>query len=146
VTVTATDVLGNSTSGREDVVVSPAPVQTPAQPAPPDDPTPAASTPAPVRATAPEKLLSIRFSRSYKTPGLSRRKVCRGRVTMKLQAGRKVLAKATDQLDRRCQFNATFKVRREALAGRRKLTVVAHFQGNRYLGPTTNSFKITIDG
>ncbi|HEY6887966.1 MAG TPA: PKD domain-containing protein [Solirubrobacter sp.] len=146
VTVTATDVLGNSTSGGEDVVVSPAPVQAPAQPAPTDDPTPAASTPAPVRATAPEKLLSIRFSRSYKTPGLSRRKVCRGRVTMKLQAGRKVLAKATDQLDRRCQFNATFKVRREALAGRRKLTVVAHFQGNRYLGPTTNSFKITIDG
>jgi hypothetical protein len=135
-TLTVTDSLGNATTLRRTVAVKGVePSPTPAAPGsgkPATTPTPPAE---------PSKTVKIHFRRAYSTPGVARAKACRGTVELTLKAGAHVLKRVSVKLDRRCRFATTFSLPRTRLRGATKVTVVAHFKGNRYLGRATNVFR-----
>ncbi|HEY6891484.1 MAG TPA: PKD domain-containing protein, partial [Solirubrobacter sp.] len=151
VVVTAVDALGSTTSRATDVIVAAAASDPPVTPLPISElsPAPPAATPtaAPTHTPAPRKPSknrSIKFSRGYVTPGVSRAKACHGKVTLTLKTGKKTLASRTARLDSKCRYSATFSVRRSLLEGRSSLTVIVKFGGNKYLGATTNRFTIRL--
>jgi hypothetical protein len=152
VVVTAADALGSTTSRATDVIVAAAQaIDPPVTPLPIPEPSPAppAATPTatPAHTPAPRKLSknrSIKFSRGYVTPGVSRAKACHGKVTLTLKTGDKTLASRVARLDSKCRYSATFSVKRSLLEGRSSLTVIVKFGGNKYLGATTNRFTIRL--
>jgi len=83
-------------------------------------------------------------SRFSPPPGLSRAQACRGKVTLQLRAGKRVLATKTAQLNRRCQYSTTFQILRSSAGGRAVLAVVARFRGNRYLAPTRATYQVRV--
>jgi hypothetical protein len=117
-----------------------------ATPEPPFVPLPAPPSPQPIPAppSKPSAVVKLTFKNGYSTIGLSRARACRGRVTLELKRGTRLLVKRTVRLDRRCRYSTTFKVKRAKLGGAKKLTVVARFHGNRYLGRTTNRFTVAV--
>jgi Abnormal spindle-like microcephaly-assoc'd, ASPM-SPD-2-Hydin len=117
-------------------VAAPAPLPR-ATPAPRAEP-----TPVPVAKRKPT--VEIEFRSRYSPAGLSRAKACRGRVTLQLRRGKRVLARRATRLDRRCRYTTTFSFKRTRIGAARTLTVVARFHGNRYLGATTNRFKVDV--
>jgi hypothetical protein len=119
---------------------SPEPVLTPAEsPAA----TPAAVTPS-VRVATPSDEIVIPFRSGYRVPGVSRAKACRGKVTLTVRNGSRVLSRRSVKLDRRCRFGTTFRIARSRIGSARSLTVVVRFHGNRVLGATTNRIKVKI--
>ena len=83
--------------------------------------------------------MTIRFDGGYNLPpGVSRARACRGSITLTLKRGNHILIRRRVNLDRRCRFKTTFKVRRTTLKSAKRLTVVQHFNGNRTLGPRTD--------
>jgi hypothetical protein len=114
------------------------PAGTPVPPAPVPVSTPTA-TPAPAK-----PVVEIRFRSRYSPSGVPRAKACKGRVTLQVLRGKTVLDRAAAKLDRRCRYAVTFSFRRTRLGSAKKLTVLARFHGNRYLGATTNRFTVTV--
>jgi N-acetylneuraminic acid mutarotase len=114
----------------------PEPSATPLIPAPE-----ATRTPVPSARSA---TASIVFKNAYRIARPLQATRCRGKITLELRKGPVRLARRTTTLDRRCRFGTTFTVQRSRIGGAKSLTVVAHFHGNRYLGATTNRFKVAV--
>jgi hypothetical protein len=122
-------------------VETPTPVETTAPPAPVPSPTPVPTPKRPAKSAR----VAVPFKSSFKPPpGLSRAKACRGRVSLQLRAGSKVIATKTTKLDRRCRYAATFKITRSRTGGRTTLRVRARFEGNRYLAPTRAVYQVRV--
>jgi hypothetical protein len=124
-------------------VPSPEPSATPAAaPAP----TPAATPPPPAaaRTVVRSRLLSVPFSGAYRIGRLPRSQACKGRVSLELRRGKKLLDRAATRLDRRCRYAVTFSVGRTRVGKARTLTVIARFHGNARLGATTNRFVVAV--
>ena len=91
----------------------------------------AAATPAPPPQS---QLASIPYA-----GGVERqRRACRGRVALSLKRGAALLQRRTVRLNRRCRFNATFRVTREQIAGATRLVVVQRLSGRR----TTSTVRV----
>lgn len=107
-------------------------------------PTPMA-TPTPTPTPVPSTRVALPFrSRFSPPPGYSRAKACRGKVTLQLRAGSRVLATRTARLDRRCRYSTTFRIARADARGRSLLAVVVRFSGNRYLAPTRATYRVKV--
>ncbi|HEY6888158.1 MAG TPA: kelch repeat-containing protein [Solirubrobacter sp.] len=112
------------------------------------------ATPTPAPATTPRAVapaaarsatVTIHFEGGYTLPpGVSRGRACRGSISLTLKRGNHVLVRRTVNLDRRCRFKATFKVRRTTLKNARRLTVVQRFNGNRTLGARTDRVPVKV--
>ena len=121
-----------------------APEATPA-PLPQPDPVPSQPQPsAPPPAPKPSRFVEIAFKSGYSTTGISRTRACRGRVTLELRNGKRVLVKRAVRLDRRCRYATTFRVERTRIGSAKRLTVIARFHGNGYLGATSNRFTVKV--
>jgi hypothetical protein len=75
-------------------------------------------------------------------PGLSRATACRGRVAVRIKAGKRTVSLRRALLRRNCTFSSTVTFRKPSrFAGRRKLTVQARFTGNDLLLPRSAATK-----
>jgi hypothetical protein len=115
-----------------------------ATPTPTPTAQPPVATPTPNPVPKPGPRIEIAFRSGYSAVGLPRRKACKGRVSLQLRKGKQVLVRRTVKLDKRCRYAVTFSLRRTRVGSARTLTVVARFHGNRYLGATTNRFKVRV--
>ena len=114
-------------------------------PAPTPTPSPQPSpTPSPSPKAASKPVVEIAFRSGYSPAGVSRARACRGRVTLELRNGKKVLQRRSTRLDKRCRYAVTFTIRRKTIGKAKTLTVVARFHGNRHFGATTNRFKVKV--
>ena len=69
---------------------------------------------------------------------------CKGKVTVSVKRGSKVLRAKKVDVRPKCGFNFKTALRRAKVDGARKLTVVAAFRGNSALAPTTRSHSIPV--
>jgi hypothetical protein len=116
------------------------PAPTPA-PAPPPSP-----APSPAPKSTPKPIIEIAFRSGYSPAGVSRARACRGRVTLELRRGKKVLQRRATRLNKRCRYAVSFSIKRKRIGKAKTLTVVARFHGNRHFGATTNRFKVKVPG
>jgi hypothetical protein len=121
---------------------TPSPTPEPTAEAAPDPEPAASATPVP-------RALSVRVAVPFKSsftppPGYSKAKACRGKVTLQLRAGSKVIASRTARLSRRCRYSAAFEIARAAAGGRTVLSVVARFAGNRVPAPTRATYQVRV--
>jgi hypothetical protein len=115
---------------------------------------PPAFTPTPVPTVTPtatptprppaKPVVEISFRSGYSPAGVSRARACKGRVSLELRRGKKVLQRRATRLDKRCRYAVTFSVKRTAAGKAKSLTVVARFHGNRHFGATTNRFTVKV--
>jgi hypothetical protein len=87
-----------------------APAVTP-QPVPTAAPRPsptAVATATPRAAPAPMPVVEIRFRSRYSPSGVPAAKASKGKVTLALRRGKRVIDRAAARLDRRCRYTATF--------------------------------------
>jgi hypothetical protein len=99
-------------------------------------------TPPPPAVKPPSKQVAFTLSAGFKPPpGISRARGCRGRVTVRLKAGKHVVATKTVSLNHRCRYTARFKVLRAKLRGATVVTLAARFRGNAALGPTSAHYR-----
>jgi hypothetical protein len=89
-------------------------------------------------------VLSIPFQNGYQIGAVSRKQGCRGKLTLELKLGKRVLDRRSTKLDGRCRYKVTFRVKRTKLCAAKRLTVVVRFHGNRYLGKVTNRFTVPV--
>ena len=127
---------------------APADPQTPTPTPTPQATTPRATpTPEPVARPKPNPLpsvLSIPFQNGYQIGSVSRKKGCRGKLTLELKLGKRVLDRRSTKLDGRCRYKVAFRVKRTQVGSAKRLTVVVRFHGNRYLGKVTNRFTLPV--
>ena len=135
--------VDNDGDGREDddeavqfgQIYTPAAAPTPGPgqpvPAPPvvNPPVPRVAVP---RIAAPAPLPTARtlaFKRTLKVKKALRAKACRGKLTLELRNGSKVLVKRSVAVSRRCVINTTFSVQPAAIGAAKTLTVVIKGKG-----------------
>jgi hypothetical protein len=123
-----------------------APPPAPADQSLPPAVTPAATPrPAPVATPGPSKRVGVPFKSSFRPPpGYSKARACSGKVTLRLRAGKRVIATRTVRLDRRCRYSTTFRVARTAVGARKILAVAVRFRGNRVMAPTSTTYQVRV--
>jgi hypothetical protein len=98
----------------------------------------ASATPDPPSPTA---LARIPYAGGYARAARTSRG-CRGRVSLSLTRGAKLLQRRTARLNRRCHFSVTFRVSREQIGDATRLIVVQRHSGRR----TTETVRVPPAG
>ncbi len=90
--------------------------------------------------------LAVPFHGAYNVGHLKKSKVCRGRLTLTLKSGRARLDRRTATLRSSCTYSTTFRATAKRVGAHTRLTVLANFHGNRYLGHTNDRLSVKVPG